>query len=164
MCNPGQTCGNNACLNSGTTITTTSTTIKPTITISTTATISQPTTKSTAVTTTSKTTSAVPTTTPASSTKTTTSKPPPSSSTTSGVPTPTLVSQIDSFGSVGCFSDTVDTRDLVADTKVDQSSTGMTVEKCIKFAQQSSWRYAGVEFGGYVCPTYYWYSQVQRGC
>lgn len=54
------------------------------------------------------------------------------------------------FKDIGCYQDSPDSRILVADSTEDQSSTGMTVEKCVAFAIDNSWQYAGVEFGGYV--------------
>jgi hypothetical protein len=49
---------------------------------------------------------------------------------------------------IGCFEDDTDARILVADSTVDQSETGMTVEKCIAFANDGAWQFAGVEFSG----------------
>jgi hypothetical protein len=63
---------------------------------------------------------------------------------------PTEVAQVGDFVDVGCFQDSSDSRILVGDSTEDQSSTGMTVEKCVAFALQNNWQYAGVEFGGYV--------------
>ncbi|KAL7941527.1 hypothetical protein V8C42DRAFT_360761 [Trichoderma barbatum] len=68
---------------------------------------------------------------------TSTSQPPPS---------PTIVPSVGSFKKPTCFFDSTNPRMLANGSSVDHSSTGMTVEKCIKLAD--SWRYAGVEFGG----------------
>lgn len=67
-----------------------------------------------------------------------------SSSTASA--SPTTVAQVDSFSLLGCFSDSANAPILVADS-LNDSTTSMTVEKCVAFAQQNAWRYAGVESG-----------------
>ena len=99
--------------------------------------------------------STVPTSPPVTTSKpppVTTSEPPPvTSSSTSKPPTlPTEVPSVGNFKDKGCFQDSPDSRVLVADSIEDQSSSGMTVEKCIQFALKNSWQYAGVEFGGSV--------------
>lgn len=43
--------------------------------------------------------------------------------------------------------DSSDARILVADSTEDGSEDGMTVEKCVAFASDGAWKYAGVEFG-----------------
>lgn len=73
-----------------------------------------------------------------------------SSSSTSSLPSPTVVPSVGDFGNTGCFFDSTSAQVLVANSIVDQSATGMTVEKCVAFAQNGSWRFAGVEFGRYV--------------
>jgi hypothetical protein len=54
---------------------------------------------------------------------------------------------VDSFSFTGCFVDAFDARILVADFAQDTNPDGMTVEKCVKLAQDGAWQYAGVEFG-----------------
>lgn len=61
-----------------------------------------------------------------------------------------MVAQVGNFEDMGCFQDSPNSRMLVGDSTEDQSSAGMTVEKCVAFALQNNWQYAGVEFGGYV--------------
>ncbi|CAG7916266.1 unnamed protein product [Penicillium olsonii] len=70
-----------------------------------------------------------------------------SSSSSSIAPTPTIAPQVDAFTFGGCFVDSSDARILVADSTEDGSSDGMTIEKCVAFADDGAWRYAGVEFG-----------------
>ncbi len=65
-----------------------------------------------------------------------------------GPPAPAVVPSVGTFYNSGCFVDSISARDLVAGNKTDQSSTEMTVEKCVAFAQDGGWRYAGVEYGG----------------
>ena len=48
----------------------------------------------------------------------------------------------------------------MGDSTEDESSTGMTVEKCVAFAMQNNWQYAGVEFGGYVNYTLFSYTNL----
>jgi hypothetical protein len=62
-------------------------------------------------------------------------------------PSPTVVPSVGSFHSSGCFFDTTAARVLIADSQTAQGADGMTVEKCIAFAQDGGWKYAGVEFG-----------------
>ena len=54
------------------------------------------------------------------------------------------VPSVGNFDTPGCYPDSVSTRSLRGDTFVDET---MTVEKCIAFAREGSWRYAGVEYG-----------------
>ena len=61
-----------------------------------------------------------------------------------------MVASVGPFVNQGCFQDSPSSRVLVADSTEDDSSTGMTVEKCVAFAQQNNWQYAGVETGRYV--------------
>ncbi|KAH8812238.1 WSC domain-containing protein [Xylogone sp. PMI_703] len=145
-CKAGQTCGNNQCVGGGTNppppppppppATTSKTTVKPP--------------PPPPATTTSKTTAKPPP--PATTTSKTTANPPPppASSTTTGggAAAPTLVSGSGSFSNIGCFVDLIDARVLVAGSSVDHSSTGMTVGKCISFASDGGFQFAGVEFGG----------------
>lgn len=63
---------------------------------------------------------------------------------------PIVVQQVGNYSNIGCFLDSVSARVLGGSSDVDYSSTGMTVEKCVAFAQLGSWQYAGVEYGGYV--------------
>jgi hypothetical protein len=63
---------------------------------------------------------------------------------------PTIVPSVGTFQNSGCFVDSVSARVLVAESTTDLSSTGMTVEKCVAFAQEGGWKYAGVEYGGYA--------------
>ena len=44
----------------------------------------------------------------------------------------------------------MDARVLIADSSVDNGATGMTTGKCVAFAQQGAWQYAGVETGRFV--------------
>ncbi len=74
----------------------------------------------------------------------------PSSTSASPAPTPTVVSSVGNFQDAGCFFDSTTARVLVADSTSDSSDTGLTVEKCIAFAQNGAWQFAGVEFGRYV--------------
>ncbi|PVH72962.1 hypothetical protein DL98DRAFT_608767 [Cadophora sp. DSE1049] len=74
--------------------------------------------------------------------------PPPTTTTSKPPNVPTEVPQVGDFKDIGCYQDSPDSRVLVADSTEDQSSTGMTVEKCVAFAISNSWQYAGVEFGG----------------
>ncbi|RFU32891.1 hypothetical protein B7463_g3468, partial [Scytalidium lignicola] len=135
----------------------------PQTSISTTTTSPPPSTShSTTTTTTTKTTSPPPsppppptsisTTTTTTTTTTHPLPPPPSTSvsttSTSAIPTPTLVPSSGTFSNIGCFLDSTIVRVLVVGSSVDQSSTGMTVEKCIAVAQISGLQFAGVEFGG----------------
>lgn len=61
------------------------------------------------------------------------------------VTSPTVVPQVSSYKAQGCYQDSGDSRVLVADSTTD--ANGMTVEKCVAFAQNNNWQYAGVEFG-----------------
>ncbi|PNH29669.1 hypothetical protein VD0002_g420 [Verticillium dahliae] len=68
--------------------------------------------------------------------------------TTTTLTLPTLVPRIDNFVNKGCFYvANLKRRVLRADSTVDASNTGMTVSKCIEFARNNNWQYAGVEFG-----------------
>ncbi|KAL5332144.1 hypothetical protein BJX70DRAFT_385026 [Aspergillus crustosus] len=67
-----------------------------------------------------------------------------STETSSGQPTPTTVSDIDDFSAIDCLADGMDDRVLVSDD--DESSSEMTPERCVKFAQDGAWKYAGVEY------------------
>ncbi|KAL2802194.1 hypothetical protein BJX63DRAFT_441347 [Aspergillus granulosus] len=154
VCNPGQTCGDNQCVggsnpsssSSSTTTTTssttssTTTTIPPVITTSSTTTTSTTTTRSSTTTTTSQTTTTTTTTTSGQSTSTSSS----TTTTTSASSAPTQPARVGTFSLIGCYSDQVDPRVLVADSSED--STGMTVEACVSLAKAGSWRYAGVEY------------------
>ncbi|KAI1374021.1 hypothetical protein F4677DRAFT_461856 [Hypoxylon crocopeplum] len=91
--------------------------------------------------TTTKSTTAPPSSTPISTMSSSTIT---TSTTTTTKPTPTVVSSVGSFSNQGCFFDQETPRVLVADSMDDSQ---MTVEKCVKFADDGSWRYAGVEFG-----------------
>ncbi|KAK4226037.1 hypothetical protein QBC38DRAFT_529662 [Podospora fimiseda] len=62
-------------------------------------------------------------------------------------PNPGLVPKVDNFENIGCYFDSTTARVLRADNTQDASSSGMTVEKCVKYAQDNHWRYAGVQFG-----------------
>ncbi|KPM41386.1 hypothetical protein AK830_g5169 [Neonectria ditissima] len=140
VCSPGQTCGASGCLGSGpggssvpppattipaTTVVPPKTTTKDTPSIST-----KPPGK------------------PTTTEKPTSEEPPtelPTSSTTEK-PAPTVVSHVGNFENLGCFQDPdINNRVLRADNSED--SNGMTVEKCVSFAQKNDWKYAGVEFG-----------------
>jgi hypothetical protein len=127
-CSPGQTCGNNGvCLSNNPPTATGAPTVE--IPISTTVlstTFSSTTMKS------SFSTSATPT--------------PTAQSSSTASASPTTVAQVDSFSVLGCFSDSANAPILVADS-LNDSTTSMTVEKCVAFAQQNAWRYAGVESG-----------------
>ncbi|KAI5455943.1 hypothetical protein BGZ63DRAFT_409575 [Mariannaea sp. PMI_226] len=70
------------------------------------------------------------------------------SSTSTATSTPTVVPSVGLYVNTGCFTDSFSARVLVAGNKTDQSATGMTVEKCVSFAEDGGWRYAGVEYGG----------------
>ncbi|RDW72896.1 WSC-domain-containing protein [Coleophoma cylindrospora] len=61
---------------------------------------------------------------------------------------PQIVPSVSFFGNPVCLMDSAGARVLTGGTNQDQSSTGMTVEKCIRQAAADGWRYAGVEFGG----------------
>ena len=67
----------------------------------------------------------------------------------SGPPSPTLVRAVKSFQLRGCFIDSPAGRLLPDGNQVD-GGAGMTVEKCIELA--ASYRFAGVEAGGYGSP------------
>ncbi|KAL5332569.1 peptidase S8/S53 domain-containing protein, partial [Aspergillus crustosus] len=67
-----------------------------------------------------------------------------STETSSGQPTPTTVSDIDDFSAIDCLADGMDNRVLVGDDN--ESSSEMTPERCVKFAQDGAWKYAGVEY------------------
>jgi hypothetical protein len=58
------------------------------------------------------------------------------------------VASVAPFQSPTCVLDYTDVRVLNNGSATDLGENGMTVEKCIEFAQ--GWQYAGVEFGGYV--------------
>lgn len=134
-CGSGQTCtsGASTCAGSGGSVPTTKPSTSPTtITIP----ISQ-TTKTTAPTTVN----------PTTTNPTTTTIDP---TTGGGSSTPSVVSKVGNFVSQGCYQDTTSARILVAGSSQDQSSSGMTVEKCIALARADAWQYAGVEFGGCV--------------
>ncbi|KAI0006359.1 WSC-domain-containing protein [Xylariaceae sp. FL0662B] len=61
---------------------------------------------------------------------------------------PEIVPSVGAYGNPACLTDNTDSRLLTDGSRVDQSSTGMTVEKCISLAAADGWRYAGVESGG----------------
>jgi hypothetical protein len=64
------------------------------------------------------------------------------------------VPSVGPYNNVGCFFDTTTARVLAANSSTNLTpGTGMTVEKCIAFAQQGAFKFAGVEFGGYVLIT-----------
>lgn len=75
-----------------------------------------------------------------------TSTPTSSSTTTTAPPSPTVVPSVERFENPSCFVDITDSRILLNGTSVDQSTTGMTVEKCVNLSD--GWRFAGVEFKG----------------
>ncbi|KAH6694937.1 hypothetical protein BKA61DRAFT_741936 [Leptodontidium sp. MPI-SDFR-AT-0119] len=132
-CGPGQTCttGATTCVGGDgehPTTSKSSTQTTPTITI--------------------PTTNKSPTTTKPPSTTSISITPPPTTTTSKPPSVPTEVPQVGDFKDIGCYQDSPDSRILVADSTEDQSSTGMTVEKCVAFAIDNSWQYAGVEFGG----------------
>jgi hypothetical protein len=56
------------------------------------------------------------------------------------------VASVAPFQSPTCVLDYTDVRVLNNGSAIDLGENGMTVEKCIEFAQ--GWQYAGVEFGG----------------
>jgi hypothetical protein len=71
-----------------------------------------------------------------------------SSVTMTSTPTPTVVPSVGLYVKTGCFVDSISARVLSGQNSTDQSPTGMTVEKCVALAQQGSYAYAGVEYGG----------------
>ncbi|KAL7941069.1 hypothetical protein V8C42DRAFT_361317 [Trichoderma barbatum] len=118
---PGQTCGNNQCVGG-----TTSSTMQSSI-----SSISIP-----------------PVTIPTTTRKSTTISSSVASSSSTSQATPTVVPSVGLYRNTGCFVDSATARVLSDKNSTDLSPTGMTVEKCIALAQQGSYTYAGVEYGG----------------
>ncbi|KAL7940247.1 hypothetical protein V8C42DRAFT_338118 [Trichoderma barbatum] len=138
-CNPGQTCGNNQCAGTASSVTsTTSSSTAPTVIIS--STVSLVTASSSTLTATSAPISISTATTATASTS--------SLSSSSSISSPTVVPSVGLYVNTGCFSDSITARVLSEKSVTDLSPTGMTVEKCIALAQQGSYTYAGVEYGG----------------
>ncbi|KAI1085479.1 WSC-domain-containing protein [Whalleya microplaca] len=61
---------------------------------------------------------------------------------------PQIIPSVGAFGTPVCLIDNTESRLLTEGSRVDQSSSGMTVDKCVALAAADGWRYAGVESGG----------------
>ncbi|KAL5332274.1 hypothetical protein BJX70DRAFT_404762 [Aspergillus crustosus] len=143
-CSPNQKCGDNKCTDSNPTSTTSSSTSTAAPPVETTSASTSDST-STETSSSSGTSSSSETSSETSSSETSSSETssssatpsPTSSTTTSGQPTPTTVSDIDDFSVIDCLADSINDRVLVGDD--DESSSEMTPEQCVKFAQDGGW-------------------------